>query len=762
MSQIVSKVSEFRRFPFWGTLLGGVFLLFMIRIYWDPVLVSNLSNNDKKDIWANQQYAVWGPIWKYGFDRIAKGEIPHWNPYQLCGQPYLVDTRTSLFEPLHLLFWRMDFASAYQWYIFLSLSLIGIGFLIWGRILEIPYSALIPGLVSVLFSGPVVCAQMALPFLSGSVWLLFLLSGIVYALENRTPRSFLILLFIWTALMLSGSIECIFTGMIMLILFPFVFRSFLPLSVEKKSLSAVFKIMGVLLLGVMISAFAWFPFISWQIYTGGNWVQFVSFPLSAYFPETLYESLLQFVFPVWALDFPELPVLYPGLICLTFIIPAFFDRELRSVVWFHVLILLFFFLLFFVNLDLARILQQGMLILVAVSFSTLSGIGFYRLLLKGRDLSSPYVWVSGFFVFLLLLALIIIGNPWIKGVSILLLILLIPAMIIRIPRVNSVFCILIALLGFIELYYLLRPFLPESYIPVIERKDAYSEFVRQLRYQTGTGRGVIVSGPNSILWSENLGMYYHWQLINGTALPTDKYSQLWMESLLEHKKEKTELLTNPLITISGVQWAFASNMQKEGDGDKEKELKNWRKMEHIPFVDIYENTQPMPRCFWISHYKKVSSMEEAFNILKQGEISLFTECIIESEEPISYGEKIPETVSLTPKEDTDSSSEMVTASIQEETPEYISIQIKAPKEGFLVLLDTYSPGWKAFIDGELTQIFRTNGIFRGVPIPGGIHQVVFKYTSPGWDTGRIITLVAILLILLLLLVERFFNKRQAT
>lgn len=758
MSQIASKVSEFRRFPFWGTLFGGIFLLLMIRIYWDPALSSNLSKNNKKDIWANQQYAVWGPIWKYGFDRIGKGEIPHWNPYQLCGHPYLVDTRTSLFEPLHLLFWRMDFAHAYQWYIFLSLSLIGIGFLIWGRILEIPYPALIPGLVSVLFSGPVVCAQMSLPLLSGSVWLLFLLSGMVYLLENHTPRSFLILLFIWVALILSGSIECIFTGIIMLALFPFIFRRSLPLSIEGQSLSAIFKIIGILLLGIMISAFAWFPFISWQIYTGDKWSQFISFPLSAHFPETLYISLSQFVLPIWSWDLPELPVLYPGLICLIFIFPAFFDRELRSIVWFHGLILLSFFLLFFVNLDLARILQQGMLILVAVSFSTLSGIGFQRLLLKGRDLSSPYVWVSGILVFLLLLALIITGNPWIKGVSILLLILLVPATLIRIPKVNSILCILIALLGFIELFYLLRPFLPESYIPVIEKKDIYSEFIRQLRYQTGTGRSVIISEPNSILWSENLGMYYHWQLVNSTELPTDKYSQLWIQMLSNHKKEKTELLTNPLITISGVQWAFASNMQK----NSEKELKNWRKMEQITFIDIYENTQPMPRCFWVSHYKTVSTTEEFFNILKRGEFSSFEECIIETEEPISYGKKISDTVSLTTEENTSTSPNMVTASIQEENPEYISIQIRAPKEGILVLLDTYSPGWKAFVDGELTPIFRTNGIFRGVPISGGIHQVVFKYTSPGWDTGRISTLIAILLTLSLLLIERFINKKQTT
>ncbi|MGC8846342.1 MAG: YfhO family protein, partial [Candidatus Hydrogenedens sp.] len=580
----------------------------------------------------------------------------------------------------------------------------------------------------------------------------------VYFFENHTPRSFLILLFIWTALILSGSIECIFAGLLMLILFPFIFRSFPTLSIERKSLSVIFKIIVVLILGIMVSAFAWFPFISWQIYTDVHWSQFLSFPLSAHFPETFSLAFSQIFLPIWAWDLPKLPVLYPGLICFVFIFPAFFDRELRSIVWFHGLILLFFFLLFFINLNLARILQQGMLILVAISFSTLAGIGFHRLLLKGRDLSSPYVWVSGIFVFLLLLALILIANPWIKGVSILLLFLLIPATIIRIPKINSILCILIALLSFIELYYLLRPFLPESYIPVIEKKDVYSEFVRQLRYQTGTGRGLIVPESNSILWSENLGMYYHWQLVNGTELPTDKYAQLWMKSLSNQTQEKTELLTNPLTTISGVQWAFTTNMSI--DNDKGKNLKTWRKMEQIYFVDIYENTQPIPRCFWVPHYRKVSSMEEVLNILTHSNFSPFKECVIQSDVPISYDKKTADILPLTPEQDADSSAKVVTTNIQEENSEYISIQIKAPKEGFLVLLDTYNPGWKAFVDGELTEIFRTNGIFRGVPIPGGVHQVVFKYTSPGWDAGRIITFVAILLTLSTLLIEKVFNKSQ--
>src|SRR6185436_16693139 len=40
----------------------------------------------------------------YGFGEIAKGHLPAWNPYQLCGFPFIASLQSAIFYPPNLLF----------------------------------------------------------------------------------------------------------------------------------------------------------------------------------------------------------------------------------------------------------------------------------------------------------------------------------------------------------------------------------------------------------------------------------------------------------------------------------------------------------------------------------------------------------------------------------------------------------------------------------------------------------------------------------
>jgi hypothetical protein len=47
--------------------------------------------------------------------------------------------------------------------------------------------------------------------------------------------------------------------------------------------------------------------------------------------------------------------------------------------------------------------------------------------------------------------------------------------------------------------------------------------------------------------------------------------------------------------------------------------------------------------------------------------------------------------------------------------------------GVLVLLDAFTPGWLAEVDGRPAEVLRANGLFRGVRLGPGRHRVTFSY-----------------------------------
>jgi hypothetical protein len=65
----------------------------------------------------------------------------------------------------------------------------------------------------------------------------------------------------------------------------------------------------------------------------------------------------------------------------------------------------------------------------------------------------------------------------------------------------------------------------------------------------------------------------------------------------------------------------------------------------------------------------------------------------------------------------------------------VVIEVSTPRPGFLLLLDTYFPGWKAFVDEQESVIYRADYNFRAVAIPAGRSTVHFKYQPLSFRIG---------------------------
>src|SRR5215471_9677169 len=72
---------------------------------------------------------------------------------------------------------------------------------------------------------------------------------------------------------------------------------------------------------------------------------------------------------------------------------------------------------------------------------------------------------------------------------------------------------------------------------------------------------------------------------------------------------------------------------------------------------------------------------------------------------------------------------------------HILLKAKATAASVLLLNDHYDPNWHVFIDGKPAPLLHCNYLMRGVQVPGGEHQIEFRFTPP--TTGLYVSLVAV-------------------
>jgi hypothetical protein len=84
------------------------------------------------------------------------------------------------------------------------------------------------------------------------------------------------------------------------------------------------------------------------------------------------------------------------------------------------------------------------------------------------------------------------------------------------------------------------------------------------------------------------------------------------------------------------------------------------------------------------------------------------------------------------------------ATIVDETATSVLVTATAPEDGaYLVLLDSFDPGWNAAVDGRSAPLLRADGVFRAVRIPAGRHQVRFAFRPRAAWTGGLISLATL-------------------
>jgi hypothetical protein len=142
---------------------------------------------------------------------------------------------------------------------------------------------------------------------------------------------------------------------------------------------------------------------------------------------------------------------------------------------------------------------------------------------------------------------------------------------------------------------------------------------------------------------------------------------------------------------------------------------------------VYENKQVLPRAYAVHAVRIAKNESEALQLLRDPGFTPAKEVILEdADAPIPLSQ------------DTATSD----AQIVDYSPMRVTVHASMRADGYLVLSDTYYPGWKCEVDGVAAPIYQANYLFRAVYLPSGEHRITFTYEPVALWTGSAISLSA--------------------
>jgi hypothetical protein len=146
-----------------------------------------------------------------------------------------------------------------------------------------------------------------------------------------------------------------------------------------------------------------------------------------------------------------------------------------------------------------------------------------------------------------------------------------------------------------------------------------------------------------------------------------------------------------------------------------------------PSVNVYRNPRLLPRATIVHEARGVSSAKDALAALASPDFDPAREVILETARP----DRFPRKPVRSPGSESDGSS----ATLLPSPPNQATIRADLSRPGYLVLADTFYPGWQAYVDGQRVEILRANYAFRALPLDAGEHEVRFQYRPRSFVVG---------------------------
>jgi hypothetical protein len=168
----------------------------------------------------------------------------------------------------------------------------------------------------------------------------------------------------------------------------------------------------------------------------------------------------------------------------------------------------------------------------------------------------------------------------------------------------------------------------------------------------------------------------------------------------------------------------------------------WRQLGRFDQVEVYENLRVMPRA-WFTEAFVERADQEMLKTIRSNSFDPSKSALIEKG-AMKWTFYPPYGLDPGPHNDATATEALKPderepkVEIKRYGSQRIELAAKTPPiGGFLVLSEIYYDGWEARVDGQPTEIYRTDYTLRGVRVPPGDHRIEFVYRPRSFRLGAI-------------------------
>jgi len=143
-----------------------------------------------------------------------------------------------------------------------------------------------------------------------------------------------------------------------------------------------------------------------------------------------------------------------------------------------------------------------------------------------------------------------------------------------------------------------------------------------------------------------------------------------------------------------------------------------------PQVDVHLHTGALPRAWLVYRTEVVGAQAEALPRVLAPDFAPERVAVVENG-PLLHGE---------------GKGRIELLRIE---PNRLELHVETDAPALLMLSEVFYPGWQAFLDGRPIPIYRTNFAFRGVFVPPGAHDLVFRFQPASLTLGLMLAMAAL-------------------